>query len=205
MAAPDILLAFLATALIFAAMPGPAILYAAARTVAGGRRAGLLASVGIHLGGYVHVLAAAAGLSVLFHAVPTVYLAVKLAGAGYLVWLGLTMAFGKAEAGPVEAAPGAAFRQSVLVEVLNPKTAIFFISFLPQFADSAAALPVWAQLLILGTVVNLMFLTADLIAVAFAAALVARLRTSSRIQTWLRRAGGAVLVGLGLRLAADRG
>ncbi len=206
MAAADILLAFLLTAAIFAWLPGPAMLYAAARTMAGGRRAGFLAALGIHLGGYAHVLAAALGLSVLFHAVPPLYLAVKLAGAAYLVWLGLVMAFGGAGAEDAPgAAPAAAFRQSVLVEVLNPKTAIFFLSFLPQFVDPAAALPVWGQLLILGVIVNLMFSAADLVAVVFAAALLERLRSSTRLQLWLRRAGGALLVGLGLRLAADRG
>jgi len=72
-------------------MPGPAMLYAAAQTVSGGRRAGLMASLGIHLGGYAHVIAAAAGLSVLFHAVPVLYTLVKLAGAAYLVWLGIRL------------------------------------------------------------------------------------------------------------------
>lgn len=205
MATPDILLAFLVTAAIFAWMPGPAMLYAAARTVAGGKRAGLLASLGIHLGGYVHVFAAAAGLSVLFHAVPPLYLAVKLAGAAYLVWLGITMAFGTGGTGTAPAAaPAAAFRQSVLVEVLNPKTAIFFLSFLPQFVDPSGALPVWVQLLILGVVVNVMFSSADLVAVLFASALLGRLQSSARLQTWMRRAGGTVLVALGVRLAADK-
>ncbi len=206
MAAPDILIAFLATAAIFALMPGPAILYAAARTVAGGRRAGLLASAGIHLGGWLHVIAAAAGLSVLFHAVPPLYLAVKLAGAAYLVWLGLAMIRSRdAPGAPVAPAPGTAFRQSVLVEVLNPKTALFFLAFLPQFVDPAGGVPVWAQFLILGAVVNLMFLAADLAAVIFASAVVARLKSSGRAGRWMQRAGGAVLVALGARLAVERG
>jgi threonine/homoserine/homoserine lactone efflux protein len=206
MAAPDILIAFLLTAAIFALLPGPAILYAAARTVAGGRRAGLLASAGIHLGGWVHVIAAAAGLSVIFHAVPPLYVAVKLGGAAYLVWLGIGMfrSGGAPEAAPARA-PAAAFRQSVLVEVLNPKTAMFFVAFLPQFVDPAGGLPVWAQFLILGAVVNGMFLAADLVAVLFASAVVSRLKSSGRARAWMQRAGGAVLVALGLRLAADRG
>jgi threonine/homoserine/homoserine lactone efflux protein len=209
MAGTDVLLTFLLTAAtILAWIAGPAMLYAAARTLAGGRRAGLMASLGIHLGGYAHVLAATAGLSVLFHAVPAVYLAVKLAGAGYLVWLGATMLFGgRAEAAAESAAqaPAAAFRQSVLVEMLNPKTAIFFLSLLPQFVDPAAALPVWGQFLILGVAVNLMFSSADLVAVAFAARLSSGLRSSPAAQLWMRRIGGGVLVGLGARLAAERG
>lgn len=206
MAPLDLLLAFLVTTAIFAWMPGPAMLYAAARTVAGGRRAGLMASLGIHIGGWAHVIAATAGLSVLFHAVPALYLAVKLGGAAYLVWLGIGMILARdtAAGAPPAQGEGAAFRQSVLVEVLNPKTALFFLAFLPQFVDPAGALPVWVQFLILGTVVNLMFTAADLVAVAFAAALSARLRASGRAQRWLRRAGGAVLVGLGVNLAVHR-
>lgn len=204
MAAPDILLTFLVTAALFAFLPGPAMIYAAARTVAGGRSAGLRAALGIHAGGYAHVIAAACGLAVLFHAVPPLYAAMKIAGAVWLVWLGIGMILAR------DAAPGAippataAFRQSMLVEVLNPKTALFYLAFLPQFADPAGALPVWAQMVILGTVVNLMFSAADLVAVAFAAALTARLRAGGALGRWMARAGGALLVALGVRLAMDR-
>lgn len=201
----DTLLTFLAAAAVFAFMPGPAMLYAAARTLAGGRAAGLRAALGIHAGGYVHVLAAAAGLAALFHAVPVVYAAVKLGGAAYLVWLGIGLIRGAAGAEAVVPAPAAAFRQSVLVEVLNPKTALFYLAFLPQFADPAAALPVWGQLMVLGTVVNLMFSAADLLAVAFAAGVSAQVAARPGLLAWVRRAGGALLVGLGLRLAAERG
>lgn len=207
MAPVDTLLAFLAAALVFALMPGPAILYATARTLAGGRRAGLMAALGIALGGYIHVVAAAAGLSALFHAVPTVYALVKLAGAAYLVWLGFGMIRSTAlSASPLVAprSPARAFRQSILVELLNPKTALFFVAFLPQFADPAAALPVWAQLLVLGSVVNLMFGAADLAAVFAASSLATRIGRSPRAVAWMNRAGGALLMGLGLRLAADR-
>ena len=205
----ETLLAFLAATAVFAYMPGPAMLYAAAQTIARGRRAGLMASLGIHLGGYLHVIAAAAGLAFLFHAVPALFLAVKLLGAAYLVWLGLRLLFGRDEretAVPAfEAAPaGRAFLQSVTVEVLNPKTAVFFIAFLPQFVDPAADLPVWAQFLVLGTIVNLMFSSADLACVALAGAVLARLRRSARAQRLLRRAGGGLLVGLGLHLATQR-
>lgn len=205
MAPLDTLVAFVAAAAVFAFMPGPAMLYAAARTLAGGRRAGLRAALGIHAGGYVHVLAAAAGLAALFHAVPVVYAAVKLAGAAYLLWLGIALWRGAAEGGAALApAPAAAFRQSVLVEVLNPKTALFYLAFLPQFADPAAALPVWGQLLVLGVVVNLMFSAADLVAVGFAASVARGVAARPGLVAWVRRAGGALLVGLGLRLAADR-
>ena len=209
MPATELLLAFLAATAIFAYMPGPAMLYAAAQTVSAGRRAGLMASLGIHLGGYAHVIAAAAGLSVLFHAVPVLYTLVKLAGAAYLVWLGVRLI---RQAGapsvalpPVEAKPRRpAFLESVAVEVLNPKTALFFLAFLPQFTDPSAALPIWTQLLLLGTIVNMMFSSADLVCVLLAGAAVERLRRSSRTQRIARAAGGTILIGLGANLALQR-
>lgn len=204
----DLMAAFLLAALIFAAMPGPAMMYAAARTLAGGRAAGLMASLGIHLGGWVHVGAAALGLSAVFHAVPALFLAVKLAGAAYLVWLGVQMLRARETGADAPAlprrSPAAAFRQSVAVEVLNPKTALFFLAFLPQFVDPAAALPLWAQFLILGAIVNALFTAADLVAVLAASAVARGLARSARVQVWMQRAGGAILVGLGLKLATDR-
>ena len=97
MPSTELFIAFLATTAIFAYIPGPAMLYAAAQTIARGRGAGLMASLGIHLGCYVHVIAAAAGLSVLFHAVPMLYMAVKFAGAAWLIWLGISLFRAKAQ------------------------------------------------------------------------------------------------------------
>ena len=208
MPSTEILIAFLATTAIFAFIPGPAMLYAAARTLAGGRWSGLMASLGIHIGGYAHVFAAAAGLSVLFHAVPPLYMAVKLAGAVYLIWLGISLFRAKAQGETV--VPGVApksarraFFESVTVEVLNPKTAIFFMAFLPQFIDASGA-PVWIQFVVLGTIVNLMFSSADIVSVLLASVVMARLRQSSRAQKLMQRAGGAILVGLGTHLALQR-
>lgn len=205
----ELILACLLTTAVFAFIPGPAMIYAAARTLSGGRAAGLMASLGIHLGCYVHVIAAAAGLSVLFHAVPPLYLAVKLAGAAYLVWLGIGMLRVKAVADVAmpQLAPKSArraFVESIGVEVLNPKTALFFMAFLPQFVDGSAAFPVWLQFLILGTVVNLMFSFADLVCVVLAGAVIGRLRGSGRVQRMMQRAGGALLVGLGVHLAFQK-
>ncbi|WP_315919237.1 LysE family translocator [Mesorhizobium sp. SP-1A] len=209
MPSADLFVAFVLTTAVFAYMPGPAMLYAAAQTMARGRWSGLMAALGIHLGGYVHVVAAAAGLSVLFHAVPPLYFAVKLVGAAYLVWLGISLFRRRGEedgAMPVIGPKSGrrAFFESVTVEVLNPKTAVFFLAFLPQFVDPAAALPVWAQFLILGTIVNLMFSSADIVCVALAGAVVSRLKRSGRAQRMARRAGGALLVGLGLHLVLQR-
>ncbi|ESX78564.1 MULTISPECIES: LysE family translocator [unclassified Mesorhizobium] len=209
MPSTELLVAFFATTAIFAYIPGPAMLYAAAQTMARGRWSGLMAALGIHLGGYVHVFAAAVGLSVLFHAVPVLYMAVKLVGALYLIWLGVSLFRAKAQGDAV--LPGIqpksarrAFFESVAVEVLNPKTAIFFMAFLPQFIDASAGFPVWLQFVVLGTIVNLMFSSADIVCVMLAGAVTARLRRSSRAQRLMRRAGGAVLVGLGVHVALQK-
>jgi threonine/homoserine/homoserine lactone efflux protein len=207
MASSDVLAAFALATALFAVFPGPALLYTAAQTVARGRRGGLLAALGIHVGCYAHVLAAAFGLSALFRHVPELYTAVKLAGAVYLVWLGI----GMLRARPVGDMPAVrdrsarrAFAESVLVELLNPKVALFFIAFLPQFVDPAAGLPVWAQFLILGVIVNMAFSSADLVTVVFTGAVVKRLRRSGKVQRLAKLAGGGIMIGLGARLALDR-
>lgn len=202
-------LAFLAASMVFAYMPGPAMLYVAAQTVARNRAAGLMAALGVHLGGYVHVFAAAAGLSALFVAVPVFYTVVKAVGALYLIWLGIQMIrrSGMAVSDmPTKALASTrrAFFDSVTVEVLNPKTAMFFIAFLPQFTDPASATAIWVQLLVLGTIVNVMFSSADLICVLLAGAVVSRLKKSGRMQKWAHRAGGGILIGLGAHLALQR-
>lgn len=206
MPATDVLLTFFASTLLFAYMPGPALLYTAAQTLARGRAAGLMAALGIHLGGYVHVAAASAGLSALFLAVPPLYVAVKVAGAAYLVWLGWRL-LRQGDDGAMPEIPRKsarrAFVESIAVEVLNPKTALFFLAFLPQFVDPAAALPVAAQLLILGTLVNLTFTSADLVCVALAGAVTRRLGRGGGLRL-ARRAGGGLLIGLGAHLALQQ-
>lgn len=208
MPSAQLLIAFFLTTAIFAYIPGPAMLYAAAQTLARGRWSGLMAALGIHIGGYAHVIAAAAGLSVLFHAVPTLYLGVKIVGACYLIWLGISL-FRAREGGSAlpDMEPKSArraFLQSIVVEVINPKTALFFLAFLPQFVDASAALPIWAQLLVLGTIVNLMFSSADIVCVLMAGAVIRRLRGSAPARRLMQRAGGSILVGLGLHLAFQK-
>lgn len=199
---------FLLATLIFAAIPGPAILYTAVQTLARGRRAGLMTALGIHLGGYAYVAATAFGLSALLHYVPTLYLTMKLAGAAYLIWLGIGMLLRpKDSRDPPRAANESArraFFQSTTVELLNPKTTLFFVAFLPQFVDPAAALPVAVQFLVLGTIVNLTFSAADLITVLLAATIMNKLRHHARGQRVARIAGGSILIGLGTRLAISR-
>ncbi len=208
MAPTEILLSFAVATAIFAYMPGPALLYTAAQTLARGRRAGYMAALGIHLGGYVHVIAATLGLSAVFRHVPEAYLAVKLVGAAYLIWLGIGILRRKPEphALPHFSAKSArrALVESIGVEVLNPKVALFFLAFLPQFVDPGASLPVWCQFLVLGTIVNLTFSSADLVCIALASAVVARARRSGLMERIFRYAGGSLMVGLGAKLALVR-
>ena len=208
MASTDILIAFALATLVFAAYPGPALLYTIAQTLGRGRKAGLFAAFGLHCGCYAHVAAAALGLSAIFRTVPTLYLALKLAGALYLVWLGVSMFLAKDKPGEMPTieprTPWRAFAQSVIVELLNPKVAIFFIAFLPQFVDSNAAYPLWLQFVILGTIVNIVFSTGDIIAVLLASSLRGWLGRKARAQMVIRKVGGSLLAGLGVRLALDR-
>ncbi|MBN9061529.1 MAG: amino acid transporter [Rhizobiales bacterium 65-9] len=205
----ELLAAFALATAAFAYFPGPALLYTAAQTLARGRRAGLFAAFGIHIGCYAHVLAATLGLSAIFRHTPELYAALKIAGALYLIWLGFSMIRGGGSgeaAAPVIARKSTqrAFLESVMVELLNPKVAIFFIAFLPQFIDPAATFPVWLQFLILGVIVNFAFTSADIVTVFAAAAVMSRMSRNGRAMTALRWAGGSLLMGLGARLAMDR-
>jgi threonine/homoserine/homoserine lactone efflux protein len=198
-------LLFLAAASIIALSPGPGILYVAARTIAGGRGEGLASSLGTAIGGLVHVLAGAIGVSALVMASAEAFTLLKLAGALYLIWLGLkTMR--DARTSLPSAAPSVgnarAFRDGVLVEALNPKTAAFFLAFLPQFVDPSGA--VWLQFAALG-LISVALNTAVDIAVVFAASR-ARGFVLGRptLIRGLRTGAGAVIAGLGVSLLLSR-
>jgi len=197
---------FLAAALAIAASPGPGMLYVAARTLAGGRREGMLSSLGTGLGGMAHVAAGAAGVSALVLASAEAFTALKLAGAAYLVWLGVRA---WREAGTPLAAPAAAgrggghaFREGVVVEALNPKTAAFFLAFIPQFVDPAGSVAL--QFAALGLVSVTLNTAADVVVVLLATRVRSGLGARPRAVRRLRRASGALLCGLGLTLAAAR-
>ncbi|AFO89766.1 LysE family translocator [Phaeobacter inhibens] len=203
------LFTFFIAAAAFAWIPGPAMLYTTAQTIAKGKAAGWMAVLGIHLGGYVHVIAAALGLAIVFQTIPALYVTLKFAGALYLCYLGYRLLRSEMpiktslENLPVASAKRAFF-QSVTVEVLNPKTAIFFIAFLPQFTDASAALPMWGQFLILGIAVNVMFSIPDAFCVVMSSKVMSTLAESTGAQRLAQRLGGVLLIGLGLKLAASR-
>lgn len=208
MASTEVLFALVLATLVFAYIPGPAVLYIAAQTMSRGRKAGFMAVLGVHLADYVHVLAAAFGLSAIFRHVPELYLAMKLLGAAYLIWLGISFF---RRVAPVQASaevsprtPMRALADSLAVELLNPKTTIFFVSFLPQFVDPSASLPLWAQFLILGVVVNLLFTSSSILTVLTASYMQAKVAANGMAQRAIRAVGGTILIGLGARIALDR-
>ena len=205
----ELLLPFFIASAVFACAPGPGMLYAAAQTLAHGRRAGWLSAVGFHLGGFVHLAAAAFGLAVLLRTVPALYVTLKLLGAMYLVWLGIGYFLGLSKTSSASSAAGhksdrKALRDGIVVELLNPKTALFYLAFLPQFTDMSAPLPVWAQVLVLGIIVNFMFSMTDAICIELSEALKKRLVASRRAGRWAQRVGGSVLIALGINLATSR-
>jgi threonine/homoserine/homoserine lactone efflux protein len=197
------LVAFTLAALTLAAVPGPGMLYVLARSLGGGRGVGLRSSFGTALGGCVHVVAAAAGLSALVAASATAFTVVKFAGAAYLVWLGVRTLMSAKQPAPAvgsAASDAGAFRQGVLTEALNPKTALFFVTFLPQFCQPEHG-PIALQIAVLG-LVSVAFNTAADVVIAFAAGPLGR-RIAENARWWRRqrRATGSVLIGLGVYAA----
>ncbi len=201
----DLLLLFVVAVATFAFVPGPAIVYVVARTLTGGRQGGFAAAAGLHVGGYVHVVAAALGLAVLLETIPIAFGALKMLGAAYLCYLGLKMILTRAA--DFEIPKGrikSSFWQSVMVEVLNPKAALFFLAFLPQFVVADSNLSVSVQFLLLGTLVNLAFSVADVIYILAADGVQRRILNSPRAAILGQRLGGILLIGLGIKLAITR-
>lgn len=201
---------FTAAAVLLAITPGPGIFYVAARTLSGGRGEGIASSLGTGLGGMVHVVAGALGVSAIVLASAELFTALKLVGAGYLIWIGFrTIQQARRDASTLNAGegvppvgPGRAFREGVLVEALNPKTAAFFLAFIPQFVDVASG-HVALQFVILGFLSVTLNTLADVV-VAF---LAGRIREGAAARpsliSRLRQGSGAamILLGLGLMMA----
>jgi threonine/homoserine/homoserine lactone efflux protein len=190
---------FAAAALALLLIPGPAVLYIVAQSAQHGRVAGLVSVGGVHAGTLVHVAAAAAGLSAIIVSSALAFSFVKFAGAAYLVYLGVRRIVAREPAERIETPEqplARLFRQGVVVNVLNPKTALFFLAFLPQFVDPDRA--VWPQVLVFGlTFVALGFVSDGLYAVA-AGSLARWLRAKRRAVAW---ASGTVFIGLGVSAA----
>lgn len=200
------LAAFLLAAIVLAITPGPGIAYVVARTVAGGRAEGLASCVGTGLGGLLHVLAAALGLSLLVAESAVAFNLVKYLGAAYLVYLGLRMLLSRQaafSAAPVTA-QGArrAFAEGIVVEALNVKTALFFLAFLPQFVSASE--PLIPQLVLLGSICVALNTLVDVVAVLGAHRLVHSGAARAARARLLTRISGTTMLGLGAYLALAR-
>ena len=193
---------FFAAAFLLAITPGPGIFYVLARTLAGGRREGILSSFGTFLGGLFHVLAAALGVSAILAASAVAFHTVKYAGAAYLVWLGIRMIRTRNAEMAVSASQPSqgAFRQGILTEVLNPKTALFFLSFIPQFIAPERG-HVFLQFVVLGALSVFLNTAADLLVVVLAAPLERKLKSSARLRRGQRTASGLGMITLGAYVA----
>jgi threonine/homoserine/homoserine lactone efflux protein len=212
------LLLFLTAALLLAVAPGPGMLYVLARTLAGGKREGLLSALGTLLGGMVHVFAAALGVSVVLARSAVAFSAVKYVGAAYLCFLGVRMIRDAQKDAPKDAPKakecqgdflsanhGAArnpLAQGVATEVLNPKTALFFLSFIPQFVNRGVG-HVFVQFVVLGTVSVILNTSADMIVVLMAGPLGKQIRSSAVFRRRQRTVTGAIMIGLGTYLASS--
>ena len=203
------LAAFVAAALALLVTPGPAVLYIVARSIDQGRWAGLVSSLGLTTGGLAHVAATALGLSAVLAASPPAFHAMRLAGAAYLVWLGIrTMATrpdpGEGIEGPAPAPLGVVYRDGIVVNLLNPKAAIFFVAFLPQFTDPAAG-PLGRQLLALGLLFLGLGLVTDLAYAVLAGSAGGWLRRSALFGGVRRWLVGGVYLALGVAAALSSG
>ena len=188
------------------AAPGPSNLYVLSRSLAQGTAAGLVSALGLALGNLFHVALAVAGLAALLRYAPTLYDAIRLAGAAYLIYLGIKMLRAPGATVPAQSLGRPPLRRilfdAALVEMLNPKTALFFLAFLPQFVEPAAG-PAAPQFLLLGLIVTLTALPCDSL-VALAGARLARFFTSQARRRWPGRLAGSTLIGLGLYTALMR-
>ncbi|MGR6923613.1 LysE family translocator [[Actinomadura] parvosata] len=206
---PDIstLAVFCAATLGLLVVPGPAVLYIVTRSVSQGRTAGLISVLGIHTGSVVHIAAAALGISALLAASATAFTIVKYVGVAYLLWLGLRKLLNKGGGEEIVElkvqSKRRLFWEGFVVNVLNPKTAIFFLAFLPQFTNPAAG-PVGPQILVFGLVWLLLGMASDGTYAMLASALAGRVRSSARARRRLDVGSGVVYLGLAAWLTTEK-
>ena len=198
---------FLLAATALAVVPGPAVAYIVTQSIDQGRRAGLVSALGVASGGFVHVAAATVGLSALIASSATAFTVVKLVGAAYLIAVGVRRILAgeteETEPRALRAPLRRIYRQGVIVNVLNPKTALFFLAFLPQFVDPDRG-AVWPQVAVLGVLFVSVAVLSDMTYALVSDAIAGRIRrtgTGAKVRRWLT---GGVFVALGITAAAAR-
>lgn len=196
--------AFILAGLVLLLTPGPAVMYIIARSLDQGRRAGLVSVLSIEAGNFVHVLAATLGLSAILLSSAAAFTVVKYLGAAYLIYLGVRRLLTREQAGPAAGVEQRSYRrifsQGVIVAILNPKTALFFFAFLPQFVDPAAGSAA-GQLLVLGSILVLMAVVTDSLYALTAGTVGRYLRHAPGFLKAERYVVGATYVGLGVTAA----
>jgi threonine/homoserine/homoserine lactone efflux protein len=198
---------FLTAAVILAITPGPGIFYVLARSLRGGRKEGVWSAAGTFLGGLVHVAAAAFGLSAILAASAIAFETVRYAGAAYLIYLGYRMIRSRKQDFGLDSTTGKSggtFVQGVMTEVLNPKTALFFLSFIPQFVSIQQG-HVALQFLVLGAISVTLNTCADVLVACFAGLLGSSMKRNAKLRSGQRTASGVAMIGLGVYVAAARG
>jgi threonine/homoserine/homoserine lactone efflux protein len=206
---PDtaVLLLFVSASVALLVIPGPSVAFIVARSIQQGRAAGLVSVLGVHLGSVVHVTAAALGLSALLASSAAAFAVVKYVGAAYLLYLGIKQLRRRPQSDEAgDLAPASRwrlFRQGAIVNVLNPKTAIFFLAFLPQFVDPSRG-PVWPQVVALGLVFIALGVVSDGAYALAAGAIGDRLRRSARVRRALGAVTGSIYIVLGAFAALAR-
>jgi threonine/homoserine/homoserine lactone efflux protein len=204
----DALIVFAGACAALVAVPGPAVLYIVSRSVAHGRRGGIVSMLGVESGNLLQVVAAAAGLAAIVASSATAFSIVKYAGAAYLIYLGLQALL--AGAGAPWDSDGRRrsgrrlYWEGVAVGSLNPKLALFLLAFLPQFIDPAAG-PVWAQTLVLGGLFTVVATMGDSLYALAAGTVAERWRRGRGSGLWARRGSGGILIGLGAFAALSEG
>jgi threonine/homoserine/homoserine lactone efflux protein len=203
MPAPVAFGVFLSAAILLAVTPGPGIFYVLARSLKGGARDGIASTAGTAIGGLGHVVAAAFGLSALLATSALAFGMVKYAGAAYLIYLGVRTLLAREPAAHETSVPAESTRrilmQGVVTELLNPKTALFFLAFIPHFINPAG--PVAPQFILLGSISVLLNSSADLLVATFAGPIGRALRVSARLRRGQRWFTGSALIALGVYAA----
>ena len=196
---------YAAIVLGFVFLPGPATLLTVARATASGTRVGIATGTGIAVGDLLHTLLAAIGISAIIATSAVLFSIVKYLGAGYLLYLGIRALFDTSDTsasapGPIHISSGTAFRQAILTEILNPKTALFFLAFLPQFVQPQNG-SVALQMILLGVIYAVLGLIATIVFAVGASGLGRLIRRNPAVSRWQSKVVGSIYCTLGLRLA----
>lgn len=203
---PDLthIILFLTASAVLAITPGPDIIYVLTRGIAQGRKAALVAAFGFNLGVIAHTLFAVFGLSAILRTSAIAYACIKYAGAAYLIYIGIQLFRARKEQSNTADTSASSlqtiFRQTIIANILNPKVALFFLAFLPQFVDPARGNAKW-QMAIFGILFMLTGFTVFCVVALFSGAIGDRLRGTPRIERRMKALAGGVLVSLGLSLA----